>query len=205
MYRRLGKRILDFTAAACLFVVTLPVMLLIALFVRIQMGTPVLFQQQRAGKGGRLFQVQKFRTMNNRVDAQGELLPDADRLTATGKFLRSTSLDELPQLINVLRGDMSLIGPRPLLVEYLPRYNPEQARRHEVLPGITGWAQVNGRNTLAWEDRFQFDVYYVDHVSLWLDCKILLLTLRKVLMRSDVNSETHATMERFMGTPKPKE
>lgn len=205
MYRRLGKRILDFTAAACLFVVTLPVMLLIALFVRIQMGSPVLFQQQRAGKDGRLFQVQKFRTMNNRVDAQGELLPDADRLTATGKFLRSTSLDELPQLINVLRGDMSLIGPRPLLVEYLPRYNPEQARRHEVLPGITGWAQVNGRNTLSWEDRFQFDVYYVDHVSLWLDCKILLLTIRKVLTRSDVNSETHATMERFMGTPKPKE
>lgn len=201
MYRSFGKRIFDLVAASTAFVCLLPIMALTAIVVRWKLGSPVLFQQKRAGKNGEIFSVQKFRSMTDARDERGDLMPDEVRLTKTGKFLRAASLDELPQLINVIRGEMSLIGPRPLLIEYLPRYNSHQARRHEVRPGITGWAQVNGRNTVAWEDRFNLDVHYVDNYSLWFDCKILVLTLLKVFMRSGVNSENHATMERFQGTP----
>jgi lipopolysaccharide/colanic/teichoic acid biosynthesis glycosyltransferase len=163
------------------------------------MGTPVLFRQQRPGRHGAVFQVLKFRTMSQRRGSDGEPLPDALRLGRLGRFLRASSLDELPELINVLRGEMSLVGPRPLLVEYLPRYNPHQARRHEVRPGITGWAQVKGRNALSWPQKFDLDVWYVDHHSLMLDFKILMLTIRQVLRTSDVNQEGQATMTRFMG------
>lgn len=201
MYRRIGKRVFDFLAALLLGLLLAPVILLTALLVRWRLGTPVLFQQERAGKGGRLFRVQKFRSMTDGRDDQGELLSDEIRLTPFGKFLRAASLDELPQLWNVLRGDMSLVGPRPLLAEYLPRYNSHQARRHEVRPGITGWAQVNGRNEVGWEDRFDMDVHYVDHLSAWFDLRILLMTVMKVFQRSGVSSSSHATMERFMGTP----
>lgn len=200
MYRQFGKRILDVTVSVLLLLSLCPLIAFTAAVVRLRLGKPVLFQQQRAGQGGRLFQVQKFRTMTDARDPAGNLLPDEVRLTKTGKFLRASSLDELPQLINVVRGEMSLIGPRPLLAEYLPRYNAHQARRHEVRPGITGWAQVNGRNTLGWESRFDHDVYYVDHCSFWLDLKIAFLTIQRVFQRSGVSAENHATMERFMGT-----
>lgn len=203
MYRQFGKRLFDISVSVFLLVCFAPLIAATAILVRLRLGKPILFRQQRAGKDGQVFEVQKFRSMTDARDARGELLPDEVRLTSAGKFLRASSLDELPQLWNVLLGDMSLIGPRPLLTEYLPRYNSHQARRHEVRPGITGWAQVNGRNTLAWEDRFDHDVYYVDHFNAWLDLKILLLTLVKVFQRSGVNSEHHATMERFMGTPSP--
>lgn len=167
---------------------------------RIKIGTPVLFTQERPGLYGKAFCVYKFRTMTNEKDTSGNLLPDADRLVPFGRFLRSTSLDELPELINVLKGDMSLVGPRPLLMEYLERYTPEQARRHEVRPGITGWAQVNGRNALSWEEKFQLDVWYVDNRSLWLDIKILFLTLWKTIKRENISQEGQATMSKFMGT-----
>lgn len=201
MYRRFGKRCFDFATASCLLLALSPVLAITALFVRWRLGSPVLFQQQRIGYQNAIFSVQKFRSMTDARDANGELLPDDVRLTTAGKILRSSSLDELPQLWNVLRGDMSLVGPRPLLVEYLPRYNETQARRHEVRPGITGWAQVNGRNTVSWQKRFEMDVYYVDHQTVWFDFKILLLTVLKVFQRSGVNSDNHATMERFMGNP----
>lgn len=205
MYRRFGKRVFDILAASLLLICLSPVIVATAFVVRMRLGSPVLFQQERAGKDGRIFRVQKFRSMTDDRDEHGSLLPDEIRLTPTGKFLRVFSLDELPQLWHVLRGEMSLIGPRPLLVEYLPRYNSHQARRHEVRPGITGWAQVNGRNTLGWEDRFDHDVYYVDHYSAALDFKILLMTVGRVFQRSGVNSDTHATMERFMGTSTPSD
>ena len=205
MYRGFGKRLVDVVIALFALVLLLPVIAMTAIIVRLKLGSPVLFQQERVGKDDTIFRVQKFRSMTDARDEKGELLPDEVRLTATGKILRSSSLDELPQLWNVLCGEMSLIGPRPLLVEYLPRYNSHQSRRHEVRPGITGWAQVNGRNTVAWEDRFNLDVHYVDSYNLALDAKILLLTLVKVFDRSGVNSDTHATMERFMGTPEPNE
>lgn len=205
MYRGFAKRLFDVVVAAMALILLSPAIVATAVFVRLRLGSPVLFQQERAGKGGARFRVQKFRSMTDARDEKGELLPDEIRLTTAGKFLRSSSLDELPQLWNVLCGDMSLIGPRPLLLEYLPRYNSHQMRRHEVRPGITGWAQVNGRNTIGWEDRFDLDVHYVENYNLALDVKILVLTLIRVFGRSGVSSDTHATMERFMGSPEPNE
>ncbi len=177
----------------------MPVFLAVALLIRLNMGSPVLFRQHRPGLHGRVFSMFKFRTMHSAVNEQGDLLPDAERLTRLGLFLRQYSLDELPELFNVLRGEMSLVGPRPLLVDYLPLYSPEQARRHDVKPGLTGWAQINGRNTLSWEDKFKFDVWYVEHQSVWLDFKIIFLTLFKVLKKEGVSQEGHVTMEKFHG------
>jgi sugar transferase EpsL len=195
-----AKRALDVVVAALALVVLSPLLAGLALAVRVLLGGPVLFRQRRPGLGGRPFELLKFRTMTDRRDATGTLLPDEVRLTAFGRWLRATSLDELPELVNVLRGDMSLVGPRPLLMEYLPLYTAEQARRHEVLPGITGWAQVNGRNALSWEDRFALDLWYVEHRSLGLDLRILGRTVLKVLRAEGINQPGHATQERFRGT-----
>ena len=193
------KRLIDFTAAALgLIVLTLPLALL-AWQVRRRLGSPVLFRQTRPGLHGRPFEMVKFRTMTDARGPDGALLSDAERLTPFGRFLRASSLDELPELWNVLKGDMSLVGPRPLLMEYLPLYTPEQARRHAVRPGVTGWAQVNGRNTLGWEEKFALDVWYVDHRSLWLDLKILWLTVKKVLVREGISAAGEATMGKFTG------
>ena len=199
MYRRFGKRASDLMVAASGLLLLSPVMGVLALLVRQRLGVPILFRQQRPGLDGRPFTVLKFRTMTDARDAQGRLLPDAERLPAFGRFLRSTSLDELPELVNVVKGDMSLVGPRPLLMQYLQRYSPEQARRHEVRPGITGWAQVNGRNALSWEQKFALDVWYVDHVSFWLDVKIVALTVWKILKREGISQPGQATAEEFMG------
>ena len=199
MYRRFGKRLLDVALASAALLLLLPFIGLLALLVRSRLGTPVLFRQRRPGLNGQIFTIYKFRTMTDARDEQGQLLPDAERLTAFGRFLRSSSLDELPELWNVLRGDMSLVGPRPLLIQYLPRYTLEQARRHEVRPGITGWAQVNGRNALSWEQKFSLDVWYVDHVSLWLDVKIIALTIWKIVRREGISQPGQATMEEFQG------
>ena len=177
-----------------------PVVLVLALMVRIKLGSPVFFRQQRPGMYGRPFMMYKFRTMTDERDAAGNLLPDADRLTPFGKFLRSSSLDELPELINVVKGDMSLVGPRPLLMEYLPLYSPEQGRRHEVRPGITGWAQVNGRNAISWDDKFKLDVWYIEHHTLWLDVKILWMTVSKVFKREGISQDGHVTMPFFTGS-----
>jgi lipopolysaccharide/colanic/teichoic acid biosynthesis glycosyltransferase len=196
------KRIFDIVAASLGLVLLSPVLLVIAVLVRVFHGAPVLFGQVRPGYQGRLFRIYKFRTMTDARAPDGSLLPDAERLTPLGRFLRATSLDELPELFNVLRGEMSLVGPRPLLVQYLERYSPEQMRRHEVLPGLTGWAQVNGRNALTWQEKFALDVWYVDHWSFWLDIKILFLTLWKVLRREGISQPGHATAEEFMGNPK---
>jgi sugar transferase EpsL len=193
------KRVADIVGASVGIILLAPVMLAVALLVLLTMGRPVLFLQQRPGLRGKPFTLYKFRTMRDARSASGELLPDELRLTTFGKWLRSTSLDELPELFNVLKGEMSLVGPRPLLMEYLPRYSPEQARRHEVKPGITGWAQVNGRNALTWEEKFRMDVWYVDHWNLWLDVKILLLTIWKVLKREGISAEGSATMPVFTG------
>ncbi|NWF69109.1 MAG: sugar transferase [Chloroflexi bacterium] len=193
------KRLLDIgfsLLALCLL--ALP-MLLIAAAIRWHMGAPVLFRQQRPGLRGQPFTLLKFRTMRAAYDAAGHPLPDAQRLTPLGQFLRRSSLDELPELLNVLKGDMSLVGPRPLLMQYLERYTPQQMRRHDVLPGITGWAQINGRNALSWEERFALDLWYVDHWSLWLDAKILALTVVKVLRREGISADGHATMPEFKG------
>lgn len=193
------KRVMDVSLAGLvLLLLALPLLLLCGLVSR-KLGSPVLFRQVRPGLQGRPFIMVKFRTMTDERGADGELLPDAQRLTSFGRFLRATSLDELPELWNVLRGEMSLVGPRPLLMEYLPLYSPEQARRHEVRPGITGWAQVNGRNALSWEKRFKLDVWYVDHHSLWLDLRILWLTVRKVIVREGISAQGEVTMPRFMG------
>lgn len=194
------KRAFDLITATVLLVVLALPLALLALFIRIRLGSPVLFRQQRPGLHGKLFLMVKFRTMTDARNAQGELLPDAERLTTVGRALRASSLDELPELWNVLCGDMSLVGPRPLLPEYLPLYNQHQARRHEVRPGITGWAQVNGRNALSWEDRFDLDVWYVDHRSFALDLRILALTLRKVLLREGISAPGEATVSRFTGS-----
>ena len=197
------KRLLDFTSALLgLVLLALPLLVLMAL-VRTKLGSPVFFRQTRPGLQGRPFEMVKFRTMTDECGPDGVLLPDAERLTPFGRFLRATSLDELPELWNVLRGDMSLVGPRPLLMEYLPLYTPEQARRHEVRPGVTGWAQVNGRNALSWEEKFALDVWYVDHQSLALDVRILWLTARKVLAREGISAAGEATMGRFTGSAKP--
>lgn len=194
------KRIFDIVlSAAALLLLGLP-LLILAWQVRKKLGSPVLFRQTRPGQNGKVFQMIKFRTMSNARGADGELLPDAIRLTPFGRFLRSTSLDELPELWNVLKGDMSLVGPRPLLMEYLPLYSPEQARRHDVRPGITGWAQVNGRNALSWDEKFKLDVWYVENRTLWLDIKILWLTVRKVLVREGISAAGEATMTKFTGS-----
>jgi sugar transferase EpsL len=199
------KRGFDLLATLLGLIPLAPFLLLVALAVRIKHGSPVLFKQARPGKGGETFLIYKFRTMTDERDTSGQLLPDEKRLTTLGRFLRSTSLDEFPELINVLTGEMSLVGPRPLLMEYLPLYTPEQARRHEVRPGITGWAQVNGRNAISWEEKFKLDVWYVDNQSLLLDLKILWLTLQKVLTRDGISHEGQATMEKFMGTSAEEE
>ena len=196
----LSKRIFDLALTSLGLVILSPVLLLLALAVRLAHGAPVLFTQKRPGHFGRPFYIYKFRTMTDQRDELGELLPDAERITRLGRFLRATSLDELPELFNVLRGEMSLVGPRPLLMQYLPRYSPEQARRHHTLPGITGWAQVNGRNALTWQDKFRLDVWYVDNWSLGLDIKILWLTFAKVLKREGISQPGHATAEEFMGS-----
>ncbi len=193
------KRIFDFLLAT-LALVTLSIpFLLLVWAIRRKLGSPVFFRQRRPGLHGEPFEMVKFRTMTDARGPDGQLLPDAERLTPFGRFLRSTSLDELPELWNVVRGDMSLVGPRPLLMEYLPLYSAEQARRHEVRPGVTGWAQVNGRNALSWEDKFRLDVWYVDNQSLWLDIKILWLTVRKVLVREGISADGEATMSKFTG------
>lgn len=195
------KRLFDFVVALlALLVLALPLLSLIWL-VRQKLGSPVFFHQVRPGLHGKPFRMVKLRTMTDERGPNGELLPDAVRLTPFGRMLRSTSLDELPELWNVLKGDMSLVGPRPLLMEYLPLYSPEQARRHEVRPGVTGWAQVNGRNTISWEDKFKLDTWYVDNRSLWLDIRILWLTVKKVLVRDGISAEGEATMRKFTGKP----
>ena len=200
MYVRFGKRLVDLVVSFFGLILLLPFLLALTLFLVLANRDNPFFQQVRPGRHERLFTLVKFKTMNDRRDVTGQLLPDAQRLTPVGKFVRKTSLDELPQLWNVLRGDMSLIGPRPLLVEYLPLYNATQRQRHAVRPGITGWAQVNGRNTLSWPDKFAYDVWYVEHLSLALDVKIVLLTLVKIVRREGVNSATAATMEKFEGS-----
>ena len=196
---RFNKRLFDIFVAMIGFVILSPVILLIALVVRIFFGTPILFRQERPGYKGRPFFIYKFRTMTNRLNPDGNLLPDSERLTPLGRFLRLLSLDELPELINILRGEMSFVGPRPLLMQYLPLYSAEQARRHDVVPGLTGWAQVNGRNATDWPTRFKLDVWYVDHWSFRLDIKIILMTIGKVFTREGVNQEGQATVEYFTG------
>jgi len=200
MYRNFFKHVLDFFISFIGFIIFSPIFLLLWILLSIaNKGAGAFFFQERPGKKERLFKVIKFKTMTDERDSSGNLLPDAQRLTKVGKFVRSTSLDEIPQLLNVIKGDMSLIGPRPLLVQYLPLYNETQRRRHEVRPGITGWAQVNGRNAISWQQKFEYDVWYVDNVSLSLDCKILVKTIQKVFKREGINSDTSATMEEFKG------
>ncbi|HJW90134.1 MAG TPA: sugar transferase [Anaerolineales bacterium] len=196
----ISKRLLDLVLASIGLVLLSPILALTTLLVRLRLGSPVLFLQERPGLGSRLFTVYKFRTMNSARDSRGNLLPDEHRLTPFGRFLRASSMDELPELLNVIRGEMSLVGPRPLFKHYLDRYSAEQARRHEVLPGITGWAQINGRNALSWEDKFRLDIWYVDHWSFWLDVNILLQTIWKVIRREGINQPGHATAEEFLGT-----
>lgn len=200
MYKHLFKRIIDFIIALVAILCIGWFLAIIALWLHfVNNGAGAFFYQERPGKGGKIFRVIKFKTMTDERDSEGQLLPDDKRLTKVGRFVRSTSIDELPQLINVLKGDMSLIGPRPLLVQYLPLYSKEQARRHEVRPGISGWAQCHGRNAISWAQKFEYDVWYVDHCSLWTDIKVIWITIMKVLKRSDINSSTAATMEPFNG------
>ena len=194
------KSIFDKTLALFLIILFSPIYIVVSLLIFFKMGSPILFRQKRPGYKEKIFGIYKFRTMTNEKDRDGNLLPDNKRLVGIGKFIRSTSLDELPQLFNVLKGEMSFVGPRPLLVEYLPLYNQKQKRRHDVKPGITGWAQVNGRNAISWEQKFDYDVWYVDNQSFWLDIKILWLTFLKVVKRSDISSSTSSTMEKFTGS-----
>jgi len=194
------KRFFDIVASFSGLLVLSPVIAIVGWRVNKHLGSPVLFKQLRPGKNGKPFKMLKFRTMLDALDSDGNMLPDSERLTPLGRFLRSTSLDELPGLWNVLKGDMSLVGPRPLLVEYLPLYSIEQARRHDVRPGLSGWAQVNGRNAISWEDKFKLDVWYVDNQSFWLDLKIIFLTLKKVVVRDGINAEGEATMTKFTGS-----
>lgn len=198
-YEKFIKRPQDFLCALAAIIVLSPVMLVTAILVRTKLGSPIIFKQERPGLNGKIFTLYKFRTMTDKKDENGNLLPDEIRLTSFGKKLRSTSLDELPELFNILNGDMAVVGPRPLLVRYLPRYNAHQARRHEVRPGFTGYAQVNGRNSITWEDKFDKDVYYVDHVTFLGDWKIIFQTVGTVLKREGISSDTSATMEEFMG------
>lgn len=200
MYAHFLKRLIDFTIVFIVLLIIWPILLLITIWLHFaNKGAGAFFTQERPGKNGKIFKVIKYKTMTDERDALGNLLPDADRLTKVGKFVRSTSIDELPQLINVLKGDMALIGPRPLLPQYLPLYSKEQARRHEVRPGITGWAQVNGRNAISWTKKFELDVWYVDHCSFALDLKIIFLTIKKVFIREGISQEGQATMEFFNG------
>ena len=193
------KRFFNFFLALLLIILFSPIYSVVALLILFKMGSPILFSQKRPGLNGEIFGIYKFRTMTNEKDKNGKLLPDDQRLIGIGKFIRSASLDELPQIFNVLKGDMSFVGPRPLLIEYLPLYNEKQKKRHDVKPGITGWAQVNGRNAISWEQKFEYDVWYVEHQSFWLDMKILWMTFLKVVKRSDISSDTAATMEKFKG------
>lgn len=196
------KSLFDRVLAVVLILLFAPIYLVVTLLIFFKMGRPILFRQKRPGYKEKIFGIYKFRTMTDERDADGNLLPDEQRLIGVGRFIRSSSLDELPQLLNVLKGEMSFVGPRPLLIEYLPRYSEEQKKRHNVLPGITGWAQVNGRNAISWEQKFEYDVWYVKNQSFMLDMKILWMTFLKVLKRSDISSDTSATMEKFMGTQK---
>lgn len=198
MYKYI-KRFFDIVSSLLAIIILSPVLVITSILVRTKLGSPVLFKQERPGKDEKIFTLMKFRTMTDERDENGELLPDEIRLTKFGEFLRSTSIDELPELFNILNGDMSVIGPRPLLVRYLPRYNEHQHRRHEVRPGLSGWAQVNGRNTVSWEDKFDMDVEYVDNYSMFMDIKILFMTVVNVLKHDGISSETSATMEEFMG------
>ena len=201
MYKNYIKRILGFTIALIAIICISPILLIVTIWLHFaNKGAGVFFTQERPGKDGKIFKVIKFKTMTDEQDAGGNLLPDAERLTKVGKFVRSTSIDELPQLFNVLKGDMALIGPRPLLPQYLPLYSPEQMRRHEVRPGISGWAQCHGRNAISWTEKFKLDVWYVDHCTIWTDIKVIFITIRNVLMRKDINSATSATMEYFNGS-----
>ena len=200
MYQEVVKPLGDRLFALFLILLFSPLMIIVGLLIYLKMGAPILFRQQRPGFHGKIFEIIKFRTMNNLRNKEGELLSDKERLYGVGEWIRRLSLDELPQLFNVLKGEMSFVGPRPLLVEYLELYNDEQKKRHNVKPGITGWAQVNGRNAISWEQKFNYDVWYVDHQSFLLDMKILWLTLLKVVQRSDISSETSVTMEKFKGT-----
>lgn len=193
------KYLFDFIASAVALIIFSPVIILLMILIRCYLGSPVFFRQVRPGKDGQPFEMVKFRTMCDGVDKSGNLLPDSERMTPLGNFLRSTSLDEIPGLWNVLKGDMSLVGPRPLLMEYLPLYSPEQYRRHAVRPGVSGWAQVNGRNAISWEDKFKLDVWYVDNRSFWLDIKIIFRTVKKVFIRDGINAEGEATMSKFTG------
>lgn len=205
MYRRFIKRGLDILISAAALIILSPIMLIVAILVRCKLGSPVIFHQERPGYHEKIFRLCKFRSMTDAKDEQGNLLPDSVRLTKFGKMLRATSLDELPELWNILKGDMSLVGPRPLLVKYLPLYNERQKHRHDVKPGLTGWAQVNGRNTISWEEKFELDLYYVENQSFLLDLKILLQTVLVVFRHNDINSSTDATMKAFTGTPEEKE
>ena len=200
MYKNFFKRLIDFTIVFIALLIIWPILLFITIWLHFaNKGAGAFFTQERPGKNGKIFKVIKFKTMTDERDENGKLLPDAQRLTKVGKFVRSTSIDELPQLINVLKGDMALIGPRPLLVKYLPLYSEEQARRHEVRPGMTGWAQCNGRNAISWTKKFELDVWYVDHCTLWTDIKIIWITIMKVLKRADISQDGQATMEAFNG------
>ena len=200
MYKHFFKRLIDFILVLCVLLVIWPILLIITVWLHFaNKGAGAFFTQDRPGKNGKIFKVIKYKTMTDERDAEGNLLPDADRLTKVGRFVRSTSIDELPQLINVLKGNMALIGPRPLLPQYLPLYSPEQARRHEVRPGITGWAQIHGRNAISWTKKFEYDVWYVDHCSFLLDLKIVFLTIKKVFIREGISQEGQATMEFFNG------
>lgn len=204
IYRRYIKRKMDFILSLIAIIILSPILLAVAILVRFRLGSPVLFKQERPGMNEKIFTMYKFRTMTDEKDENGELLPDSVRLTRFGKLLRSTSLDELPELFNIIKGDMSIIGPRPLLVQYLPLYNEDQKRRHEVRPGLSGLAQVSGRNAITWEEKFRLDVQYVDNVSLLEDWKIIFLTIKKVFVREGINSESSATMEPFKGNKKER-
>ena len=200
MYKHFFKRVFDFFISLIALICISPILLVVTIWLHFaNKGAGAFFFQERPGKDAKIFKVIKFKTMTDERDAEGNLLPDEQRLTKVGKFVRSTSIDELPQLINVLKGDMALIGPRPLLVQYLPLYSPEQARRHEVRPGISGWAQCHGRNAISWFEKFKLDVWYVDHCTLWTDIQVIFITIKNVLMRKDINSATSATMEVFNG------
>ena len=200
MYKLFIKRLLDFILSFLSLIILSPLLFIVALLVKIKLGSPIIFKQSRPGKNEKLFTLYKFRTMNNAKDKEGNLLPDEIRLTKFGRFLRSTSLDELPELVNIIKGDMSIVGPRPLLVRYLPLYNDKQKHRHNVRPGFTGYAQVNGRNAISWEEKFDLDIYYVNHLSFFMDIKIIIKTVKTVLLREGISSDTSSTMEEFRGT-----
>jgi len=199
MYRKFGKRLIDIVVSFLWLIVLMPLLLILAILIRFKLGSPILFKQDRPGLNGKIFRLYKFRTMTDERNEYGELLPDEERLTSFGKTLRATSMDELPELWNILKGNMSLVGPRPLLVEYLPLYSTEQLRRHNVRPGLTGHAQINGRNAINWSEKFRYDCWYVDNLSFWLDMKVIFLTVAKVFSRKGISSSTSVTMERFKG------